>query len=238
MSLSSGCWVVVPAAGSGSRMQAALPKQYLHLNGETVLTRTLQKLLMLKPLSGIVVSVSADDTQFVQLPLATHPLISSVIGGRERAHSVLNGLVHLLAVGAHKDDWVLVHDAARPCVTLASIHRLVNYCQGLSDTQMMAGAILAAPVADTLKMANANLAITHTVPRESLWQAHTPQCFRLGHLHDALAQTLAAHVAITDEASAVEYCGGHVQLIADTRDNIKITSPEDLALAEFILSKG
>lgn len=237
MSSSSCYWVVVPAAGHGSRMQAALPKQYLLLNGQTVLACTLQKLLMLKHLSGIVVSLSADDTQFEQLPMAAHPLITPVVGGHERAHSVLNGLAHLLATGAHKNDWVLVHDAARPCVKLASIYSLVNYCQSLLDSHVLAGAILAAPVADTLKMANANLAIAHTVPRAALWQAHTPQCFRLGQLHDALVQALAANAAITDEASAIEYCGGHVKLIEDTRDNIKITRPEDLALAEFILSK-
>ena len=228
------CWSIVPAAGSGSRMQAVVPKQYLTLNNKAVVELTLDKLLHLTAIEGVVVCLAANDQRFDQLPIAKHPRIFKVAGGAERAHSVLNGLRYLRALPQSTDaDWVMVHDAARPCVGLSAIERLLGYCR-----KTRRGAILASPVAETLKRQQPDShRVVETVPRDSLWQAHTPQCFRLGELCIALEAALDNGIQITDEASAIEYAGGAVDLIEDSRDNIKITRPEALALAGFILGQ-
>lgn len=231
---SDRCWSVVPAAGNGSRMQAVLPKQYLTLNDKTVIELTLGKLLHIAEISGVVVCHADSDTRFGELAIAKHPRIFTAVGGAERAHSVFNGLCYLRDMAQSDDaDWVMVHDAARPCVSHASLERLLGHCRKTGR-----GAILASPVADTLKRQQANTPIiAETVSRDNLWQAHTPQCFRLGELHAALKAALASGTAITDEASAIECSGGDVDLIEDSRENIKITRPEDLALAGFILGQ-
>ena len=237
-------WAVVPAAGSGSRMQNALPKQYLPFLQHTVIEHTLHSLLATPHLRGLVVSLSADDQHFAALNVAKHPLLIQTQGGDDRATSVRHGLQKLLSLGAHESDWVLVHDAARPCVKPAAILQLLAACAVLPSNQI-AGAILAVPVADTLKKANsAALAsvqtpntIECTVPREQLWQAHTPQCFRLGDLLRALNHAQTVGATITDEASAIEVMGGRVFLVEDSRENIKITRPDDLALALLIAQK-
>lgn len=237
-------WVVVPAAGIGSRMQSALPKQYLPFLQHTVIEQTLQTLLVTPHLRGLVVSLSADDQHFSTLNIAKHPLLIQTQGGDDRAISVRHGLQKLLTLGAHGNDWVLVHDAARPCVKSAAIVQLMNTCLALPIDEI-AGAILAVPVADTLKKANctpldnvhSSRTIEYTVPREQLWQAHTPQCFRLGHLLRALTHAQTVGVTITDEASAIEMVGGRVLLVEDSRENIKITRPDDLALALLIAQK-
>lgn len=228
------CWSVVPAAGSGSRMQAVMPKQYLTLNNNAVIELTLDKLLHLSDIAGVVVCLARDDSRFDHLAIAKHPRIFKTVGGAERADSVLNGLRHLQSLpDSHDCDWVMVHDAARPCVSHPALARLLGHCRKTGT-----GAILASPVADTLKRQQTNsLCVSETVSREGLWQAHTPQCFRLGELCAALEAAAASKVQITDEASAIEYAGGAVGLIEDSRDNIKITRPEDLALAGFILSQ-
>ena len=227
------CWAIVPAAGFGSRMQAALPKQYLKLHDQSILEITLNKLLRLNFISGVVVCVAPDDEHCAGLAVAKHPRIFITDGGSERADSVLKGLQYLQAQPDVNDsDWVMVHDAARPCVSLAAIERLFNFCLTAGH-----GAILAAPVADTLKRADPHARVEQTVSRENLWHAHTPQCFPVGQLQAALGQALQDSHTVTDEASALEYVGWQVGLVEDTRDNIKITRPEDLALAGFILGQ-
>lgn len=228
MTRSDRIWAVVPAAGTGQRMQASLPKQYLNLSGQPVLQVTLNKLAQLKQLSGMVVAVAAGDLYFDQL-ITMPPNTVKVPGGRERADSVLQALEYLERQGCAQD-WALVHDAARPCVRLDRIQQLID--QVLASGE---GGLLAAPIADTLKRALDQKAHS-TVDRSSLWQAHTPQMFPVGALRLALRNGLEEGAVITDESSAMELQGEKPGLIADSRDNIKITQPEDLFLAEQILA--
>ncbi|WP_020210928.1 2-C-methyl-D-erythritol 4-phosphate cytidylyltransferase [Gilvimarinus chinensis] len=219
---------VVPAAGVGRRMASDIPKQYLPLAGSTVIEQTLAKLLSIPAINVIVVAVSADDGDWQQLPLAHHPKVKTVIGGAERAHSVLAALEYLKSAGGAGQ--VLVHDAARPCVRVADVQRLLDSCGD-------GGGILAAPVSDTLKKSGVDGGIENTVPRQNLWAAFTPQMFELHALHQALQGALQAGFEITDEASAMEWAGKTPQLVEGHRDNIKITRPEDLLLADLILSQ-
>jgi 2-C-methyl-D-erythritol 4-phosphate cytidylyltransferase len=226
---SPGYWIVVPAAGIGARMGSDLPKQYLLLNNTTILEHTLTRLLQLPHLIGIVVAVSDSDSYWNNLSVSQHPLIHAIQGGAERADSVLNGL-QFLQGKLQDQDWVLVHDAARPCVTLSNIVRL---CETLQDDEV--GGILAIPVSDTIKNVAADVSILNTVDRRPLWQAQTPQLFRYKLLRDCLVQTLERKENITDEASALELCGFTPKVVEGRSDNIKITRPDDLPLAAFIL---
>ena len=217
---------IVPAAGVGSRMQHSAPKQYIRLAGKTILEHTLAKLAQLKQLTTIVVAVSDDDPYFATLEFIDQRIVRAS-GGKERADSVLNGL---LALADNPPDWVLVHDAARPLVTLADIECLLSECINADE-----GGILASKVKDTIKRG-----ATHsqqTVPRDDLWQALTPQLFKYHDLTQALQTALAQQVTITDEASAIEWANKPVKLVAGRSDNIKITTPEDLDLANFLLQK-
>ncbi|AMF95341.1 2-C-methyl-D-erythritol 4-phosphate cytidylyltransferase [Vibrio fluvialis] len=222
---------IVPAAGVGSRMQADRPKQYLILHGHTVLEHTVEALLRHPDVGQVVVAVSDNDPYFGSLTLANHPRVVRVSGGKERADSVLSALDY---VCQHQlSEWVLVHDAARPCVEHADISQLIATAQTHT-----VGAILAAPVRDTMKRADGGQNIDHTVDRVALWHALTPQMFRAQPLMQALTHALAAQAVITDEASAFEWLGQKPALVAGRADNIKITQPEDLALAEFYLSRN
>lgn len=226
-------WAVVPAAGIGARMQSAVyagrPKQYLPLANKTIIEYSISRLLQIECLEKIAVSLHADDTHWANLPLAAHPKLLVAAGGRERCDSVLNGL-QALAPWAQANDWVLVHDAARPCVTVEAIEELIACVR-----THKVGGILAVPVSDTLKRADANV-IAATVDRSALWQAHTPQIFRYGLLKESLDRALANNFSVTDEASALEFSGYQTLLVEDRRDNIKVTRPEDLAMAEAILA--
>ncbi|OBU26904.1 2-C-methyl-D-erythritol 4-phosphate cytidylyltransferase [Photobacterium kishitanii] len=220
---------VVPAAGVGSRMAADRPKQYLHIAGKTILEHTVDRLLSLVEITRVVIAISADDPYFPLLPLATDPRITVVDGGAERADSVFAGLAAI----DNDNAWVLVHDAARPCVRQTDLQALIT-----AAVSSEYGAILAAPVRDTMKRGQNTLIqpqISHTVDRENLWHALTPQMFRVGQLRDALTAALAQGATITDEASALEFCGYTPLLVAGRSDNLKVTQPEDLALAEFYL---
>ncbi|RTZ14959.1 2-C-methyl-D-erythritol 4-phosphate cytidylyltransferase [Vibrio aquaticus] len=230
--LSSGSIVaIVPAAGVGSRMQADRPKQYLEINQSTVLEHTVDKLLSHPAIECVIIAVTDGDPYFPQLSLANHESVVRVSGGKERADSVLSALHY---VEKHNlAEWVLVHDAARPCVELADIDALI---QRSLENQL--GGILAAPVRDTMKRANLDQAIDHTVDREALWHALTPQMFKAQMLTQALSRALKQGVAITDEASALEWIGRKPALVKGRADNIKITQPEDLALAEFYLNRN
>lgn len=223
-------WVVIPAAGVGSRMQADRPKQYLPLAESTVIEQTIACFEGHPQVAGIVVAISADDPYWTELPIAKR--VQSVTGGRERASSVLNALDYLLNT-LHLPDMtaVLVHDAARPCLLRQDIDRLLAAGLGHPD-----GAILAVPVRDTMKRAQPDKpCIAYTEDRSSLWHALTPQMAPLGVLYNALLRALQQGLVITDEASALEYCGFHPVLVEGEAGNIKITRGEDLLLAGHIL---
>ncbi|MCP5159402.1 MAG: 2-C-methyl-D-erythritol 4-phosphate cytidylyltransferase [Gammaproteobacteria bacterium] len=227
-------WAMVPAAGAGKRMGVTIPKQYLALAGQPVIAHTLGTLLRYPRLAGLVVAISAGDEWWPEVAagmVADKPLYV-VTGGAERCHSVLNGL-DALGEYAHPDDWVLVHDAARPCLTVDDLDRLLAE---LADDPV--GGLLAVPVRDTLKQADVAQRIAATVDRAQLWHALTPQMFRLGILHEALRAALANGLLVTDEAAALEAAGFAPRLIEGRADNLKITRPEDLALAEFYLTRG
>lgn len=225
-------WCVVPAAGVGKRFGSAVPKQYLQVNGARVVEHTLNRLLQLTEIEQVVVAISREDQQFRQLPVAGHQRVTTVVGGDERCHSVLNGLRLLSGVG-EEQDWVLVHDVARPCVRPEDIRKLIQQVQQLDAV----GGILANPVRDTMKRANPINQIVETVDRRQLWHALTPQLFRLGALRKALETALEAGVVVTDEASAMEH-GGHQPLLVEGQcDNIKITHPQDLHLASLYLQQ-
>jgi 2-C-methyl-D-erythritol 4-phosphate cytidylyltransferase len=220
---------VVPAAGSGRRFGAALPKQYLPLHGATVLEHSLRLLLSIPQLQRIVVALSPGDVHWRELGVFADPRIEVTDGGEERCHSVLNGLRHLERSGA-APEWVLVHDVARPCCPRADIERLLSQL-----AQHPVGGLLAVPASDTIKRVDAARQVVETVDRTSLWQAQTPQLFRYRLLLDALSHCLGLGTTVTDEAQAVEAFGWEAQVVEGSRRNIKITRPEDLALAEFFL---
>ncbi len=221
-------FAIVPAAGSGTRFGGAVPKQYAPLAGQPLLVRTLARLLACAFLERVYVVLAPDDAQWRRLDLSAldaarfEPVF---LGGSTRARSVLAGLRVAHAAGFGEDDWALVHDAARPCVLPEQITHL---WQGLMRDDI--GAILAVPVADTVKLADEHERIVRTVPRERLWLAQTPQVFRAGLLRQALEATPEA----TDEASAVERLGMHPRLVAGHWANLKVTRAADLALAEAI----
>ncbi|ADO47225.1 2-C-methyl-D-erythritol 4-phosphate cytidylyltransferase [[Enterobacter] lignolyticus] len=224
-----GVCAVVPAAGFGRRMQTECPKQYLSIGNKTILEHAVAALLAHPRVQRVIIAVSPGDSRFPQLPLAGHPQITVVDGGAERADSVLAGLR-----AAGDAPWVLVHDAARPCLHRDDLERLLT----LSETSRVGG-ILAAPVRDTMKRAEpGTTAIAHTVDRNDLWHALTPQFFPRELLFDCLTRALDEGATITDEASALEYCGFHPELVAGRADNIKVTRPEDLQLAEFYLTRS
>lgn len=216
-------WVVIPAAGVGSRMRADRPKQYLQLHDRTILEHTLDCFLDHPGLRGLVVSLATDDPWWPGLACASNTRIHRADGGIERADSVLNGLHALQDLGADEGDWVLVHDAARPNLCRDDLDRLLSE---LADD--VVGGLLAVPVRDTLKRASPDGRVQETVDRSVIWQAYTPQMFRFGALREALAGALKASAVITDEASALEWAGQSPRLVEGRADNVKITRPEDL----------
>lgn len=222
-------WAVVPAAGVGKRMQSDRPKQYLELAGKTVIEQTLTRLLGSEVFSAIAVAVSVEDPYWPELELSRHPQVVTAPGGKERADSVLSALKSLHG-RAYDNDWVLVHDAARPCITSGDIHKLIGT---LADDEV--GGILALSSHDTLKDVQGN-AIVGTLDRRHIWRALTPQMFRYGMLKAALIEA-EGNPFITDEASALEFIGLKPKIVEGRPDNIKITRPEDLALATFYLEQ-
>ncbi|MDM7861667.1 2-C-methyl-D-erythritol 4-phosphate cytidylyltransferase [Alteromonas sp. ASW11-36] len=225
--------VVIPAAGVGKRMQADRPKQYLSLGGKTLLEQTLAQIAKHPSIGEIILVISPEDEYFGSLKTLDASRVTRVDGGTERVNSVLCGLQALTNKGYQADQWVLVHDAARPCITTADIESLLAIRE-----QAYAGGILAFPVRDTMKQArhNSGPSIDTTVPRELLWHALTPQMFRLGELTQAIEQGLADGHPITDEASAMEHMGHNVKLVNGSPTNIKVTTPSDLDLAAFYLT--
>jgi 2-C-methyl-D-erythritol 4-phosphate cytidylyltransferase len=253
-------WAIVPAAGVGTRMQADRPKQYLELLGKTLIEHSVQRLLDVPEMTGVVIALDKQDTVWSQLHFTHTKPVLTVSGGEERCHSVLNALQRLETElsspssltgddykdvggratseavaegwGEGEDIWVLVHDAARPCVRAEDLGRLIELAS-LDDH----GGLLALPVRDTMKRQTAEGRVDATVDRSGLWHAMTPQMFKLPLLIKALNNALEKKLHVTDDASAMELAGYHPLLVACHEDNIKITRPFDLTLATLYMQQ-
>ncbi len=223
-------WCVVPAAGRGARFGGEIPKQYVDLLGRPLLQHTLERLAAHPRVAGLMVVLAADDRRWPGLTALAGKPVLATIGGSERAASVLAGL-RALPDSVAADAAVLVHDAARPLLRAGDLDRLIGLGVGHP-----AGAVLAAPVRDTLKRAGDGGVVAATVPRVGLWRALTPQMGRRGDLERALSAAAQAGVAITDEAMALERIGLYPLLVEGSDDNLKITTAADLAYAAFRLS--
>jgi 2-C-methyl-D-erythritol 4-phosphate cytidylyltransferase len=223
-------WAVVPAAGRGERFGGSRPKQYVPLLGRPVLSWSLAALLAEPSIRGIVVALAPGDRRFARLPEARDPRVRSCPGGTRRELSVANALA-ALAGEARDEDWVLVHDAARPCLHPDDLRALLDVVG-----EDAVGGLLALPLSDTLKAADPRGCCARTLPRDGLWRALTPQMIRYGVLRRALALSIERKRAVTDEAAAVEALGLRPRLVAGRADNIKVTLPGDQAMAAAILA--
>ncbi len=218
-------WVIIPAAGIGARMRADRPKQYLNWRGATLIEHTLRCFLSQSLFEAVAVGISSDDTFWSSLDISNSDLVCTYTGGTERADTVARGL-EVLADRAHDEDWVWVHDAARPQLDAGSIETLARHLEGTGTD----GVVLAVPVADTLKRASKEGLVLATVDRQSLWRAQTPQVFRFGALRAALEHCIENGLAVTDESSAMEALGYSPKLIEGSERNIKVTRPGDMEL--------
>lgn len=225
-------WAIVPAAGIGKRMQSAMPKQYLSLNNRPVIEHTINALLQNENIAGLVIALQADDAYWPDINISSQKPVLRTTGGKERADSVLNAINELFNYEQfNKDsDWVMVHDAVRPCLRQQDIDKLV-----LEVGEDGNGGLLALPVRDTMKRQGALAAVAVTVERENLWHALTPQYFPAVALKKALEKAQQDGLAITDESSAMELAGFSPKLVQGHEDNIKITRPDDLRLASLYL---
>lgn len=225
------CWAVVPAAGIGSRMGSEVPKQYLQVAGATLLEHSIRALLACNEIVAVVVALNPRDERAGELQLLQDPRIRCVEGGAERSDSVLAGLDGLEACAA-TDDWVLVHDAARPCLRSVDVQCLIGQVRAEG-----VGGILAQPITDTVKQAGTDGRVARTLDRSLMWRAQTPQMFRLGELREALLDATRQGLPVTDEASAMELANYPVQLVPGSPANLKVTQPADLQLAGWYLAQ-
>ncbi len=223
-------WALVPAAGSGRRFGAGIPKQYLQAAGKRLIEHALDALLSHEAIDGVVVALAADDAHWPGWTSLHGKPVLTCVGGGERADSVLAAL-HALPGHVAANAIVLVHDAARPNLRADDISRLHGAAMAHAD-----GAILAAPVRDTLKRLDSEGCIAVTEPRDGIWRALTPQAFRRDVLLRALQAARADGFAVTDDAQAVERLGLHPRLVEGREDNLKVTTPADLAVAGFLLA--
>ncbi len=224
-------WAVIPAAGFGKRINADLPKQYLIISGKCILEHTLERFCQHPAIEGIVVAIADNDKHWPELEISSHPKIKKAAGGKQRCHSVVNAL-QVLSTMADPNDWVLVHDAARPCIRSDDIKHLIK---SVGDHEV--GGLLALPVRDTMKRVGDKNIVTETIDRNGLWHALTPQMFHLSPLQTALESCLSNNQIVTDEAQAMELSGHHPVLVEGHPDNIKITNQNDLALAKLYLAQ-
>jgi 2-C-methyl-D-erythritol 4-phosphate cytidylyltransferase len=223
-------WAVIAAAGGGARMRAGRPKQYLKLRGRSVIEYSVDPLMDAPWIDGVVVVLAPGDDEFAKLALGRHWKVHVATGGGTRAESVLAGLRRVAELAKAEAPYVLVHDAARPCIQRQDLERLRDEATGEQ------GGLLAMPMADTIKRAEGTHAAS-TLNRRELWRAQTPQMFRLDLLRHALEDCAARGVDITDEAGAMESAGFRPRLVPGREANLKITYPDDLALAEFWLQR-
>ncbi len=230
MAIPNPLWCVVPAAGRSTRVGGDIPKQYLPIGGKPMLMLTLTRLAIHPLIAGIVVVLAERDNYWAGMERLRGKPVHTAVGGEERADSVLAGL-HALQDNVDNSQFILVHDAARPCVRAHDISRLIEL--GVPA----GGGLLAAPVRDTLKRAGSDQRVTVTEPRESRWRALTPQLFRRGELIAALESAKSAGIVVTDEAMAMERAGYRPLLVEGSEDNIKVTTAQDFAMAEFLLGK-
>lgn len=228
--MNSRYWVVVPAAGAGRRMGGSTAKQYLALLDKPVIEWSLRPFLDDSKFAAVVVALATDDAYWSTLTVAHHPKIRTIAGGAERVDSVRAGVASLATV-AQPNDWVLVHDAARPCLASADLEALIAALSASNDV----GGLLATPLTDTVKQADSEQQVAATIPRNGLWRALTPQMFRFDVLQRALNYVADHHLLITDESAAVEVLGLKPRLVAGRADNLKITVPEDMAFAASVL---
>lgn len=224
-------WVVLPAAGQGTRVGGPLPKQYLPLLGQPLILHTLHALLAHPEIAGVMVVLAADDSHWPGVGHVHDKPVLTCVGGARRAESVRAGLLALPASVGDADP-VLVHDAARPCISRNDITRLLAAAAG-----HRVGALLGAPLRDTLKHANSDREDIGTAPRDGLWRVFTPQLFARGLLIRALDAARAAGIEVSDEAMAIEHLGLRPLLVEGREDNIKVTTQADFALAEFVLRR-
>jgi len=224
-------WLIMPAAGIGSRFGQAVPKQYVPVHGRTVIEWSLAPFLADSRCAGVVVALAPGDSFWPAVAEGLSSPVTTTHGGSHRSASLRNGLAALQR--AKPDDWVLVHDAARPCVSSKDIDSLVSRLESHP-----VGGLLAAPAADTLKSAGEGGQVARTVDRAGLWRALTPQMFRYRRLCEALDSAAAAGRAPTDESQAIEWLGDQPLLVEGSAANIKITSPEDLLIATALLAAG
>ena len=227
-------WAVIPAAGVGKRMHADRPKQYLQLHGKTVLAHSLDRLLDFPMVNGAIVALDKDDAYWPELNYQHAKPVLLCDGGAERCDSVLNALQALdeRLSGSPDEIWVLVHDAARPCVRSEDLVKLIDSAS-IDDN----GGLLGLPVRDTMKRQSENSRVQTTVERAGLWHALTPQMFKLPLLINALQESFNKKLHVTDDASAMELAGYHPLLVEGHEDNIKITRPFDLSLASLYLQE-
>ena len=223
-------WAVIPAAGRGTRFGGDVPKQYLEVAGRPLIAHALQALLAHPRVAGAMVALSPDDARWPGWAQWNGKPVMRCVGGGERADSVLEAL-RALPAQVDANTLVLVHDAARPNLRDTDLDRLIAVAEAAEH-----GAILAAPVRDTLKRAGEGDRIAATESREGLWRAFTPQAFRRGALIAALEQARLDGVVVTDEAMAMERTGARPALVEGREDNLKVTTAADLALAEYLLS--
>ena len=223
------CWAIIPAAGIGERIGGDIPKQYLQISGKTILEHALSPFLGNQRIKSLVIALNDKDTYFSCLNIQTSKDIFTVTGGQTRAQSVFNAL-QKIKNRINSNDFVLVHDAARPCLSENDLNELI-------DATLMndVGCILASPITDTVKKV-CNGSIVETLDRSELWRAYTPQMFRFHHLFNALSHCLKNNIPITDEASAIEAVGLKSCVISGAITNIKVTTPDDFVIAEKYLS--
>ena len=222
-------WAIVPAAGVGRRFSADIPKQFHQLHGELVAQHTLSRLIGINSIKRIVAPCDPSSGYWSRVRATSDPKVQLIPGGETRARSVLNGLV-AIQQDADPDDWVLVHDMARPCITSMDINKLIDDLR-----EHPVGGFLAAPINETLKLVTSDNIVTKTVDRTQYRIAQTPQMFRVGLLREAIQKMLDNNLEPTDEASAIEHTGNQAVVIEGRQDNIKITRREDLMIAEAIL---
>ena len=222
-------WAVIPAAGVGKRFSSDIPKQYLPLSGIPVLLHSINKLLKFDGFEEILVALNPADTFWQKLNF-THPKVKTIHGGFERCNSV-NSALEDLSGRAENGDWVLVHDAVRPCISDSDLKKITDI---VHDEDV--GGLLACPILDTIKEVDENLDVQKTIPREKLWSAMTPQIFRYELLKQALEAALVAGGSVTDEASAIESIGLTPRIVQGDKTNIKVTHSTDMVLAESIIN--